>query len=45
MNDKIKIPCEIYSRVTGYYRPVSRFNKGKMKEYKDRLLFKPKINN
>ena len=21
--------CEIYSRVTGYYRPVSNWNKGK----------------
>ena len=24
-----KIVCEVYSRVSGYYRPVSQFNKGK----------------
>ena len=28
--------CEIYSRVTGYYRPVSNWNQGKREEFKDR---------
>lgn len=32
--------CEIWTRVMGYYRPVSAFNKGKKSEYKDRKYFK-----
>lgn len=35
-----KIPCEIYSRVVGYYRPVSQWNNGKKSEYKDRMEYK-----
>ena len=31
-----KIPCEIYSRVVGYFRPVSQWNPGKQQEFKDR---------
>lgn len=27
---------EVYSRVTGYYRPTSNWNKGKREEFKDR---------
>ena len=30
----IFIPCEIYTRVTGYYRPVSQYNKGKQEEFR-----------
>ena len=30
---------EVYSRVTGYYRPVSNWNKGKQEEFKDRKRF------
>jgi hypothetical protein len=29
-------PTEVYTRVVGYYRPVSKFNKGKQEEYKHR---------
>ena len=32
--------CEIWTRVMGYYRPVSAFNKGKQSEYKDRKCFR-----
>jgi len=32
--------CEVYSRVVGYLRPVSQWNKGKKAEYKDRKTFK-----
>lgn len=39
MNENVKIPCEIYSRVTGYFRPVNRWNEGKVQEYKDRNMF------
>lgn len=31
-----QIPCEIYSRVCGFYRPVKQFNKGKKEEFKKR---------
>ena len=31
--------CEVYSRVCGYFRPVSNWNKGKKEEFKDRKLF------
>ncbi len=29
-------PTEIYSRITGYYRPVQNWNDGKLQEYADR---------
>ena len=32
-------PTEVYSRITGYYRPVSNWNDGKLQEYKDRVLY------
>ena len=31
-----KIPCETYSRVTGYIRPISSWNNGKKQEFEDR---------
>ena len=30
---------EVYSRVTGYFRPVSNWNKGKKEEFKDRKTY------
>lgn len=33
---ELQIPCEIYSRFSGYYRPVENWNKGKKKEFQDR---------
>jgi len=32
-------PCEIWTRVMGYHRPVSSFNKGKQGEYAERVCF------
>ena len=32
---------EVYSRVCGYYRPVSNWNKGKQEEFKERVAFNP----
>jgi len=32
---------EVYSRITGYYRPVKNWNDGKAQEYKDRLVYTP----
>lgn len=34
-----KEPCEIYSRITGYYRPVQNWNDGKSQEFKDRVTY------
>lgn len=31
--------AEVYSRITGYYRPVQNWNDGKAQEYKDRRLY------
>ena len=32
-------PCEVWTRVMGYHRPVSEFNIGKKSEHADRLHF------
>lgn len=32
-------PCEIWTRVMGYHRPVSSFNAGKKSEYTERRFF------
>ena len=31
--------AEVYSRITGYYRPVQNWNEGKSQEYKDRKTY------
>ena len=33
-------PAEVYSRITGYYRPVQNWNAGKTQEYKDRREYR-----
>ena len=33
-------PCEVYSRVIGYLRPVSQWNEGKQEEFKVRSKFR-----
>jgi len=33
-------PCEVYSRVVGYIRPVQQWHKGKKQEYGERSEFK-----
>jgi ribonucleoside-triphosphate reductase len=37
---KIEIPCEVYSRVSGYFRPVKQWNPGKQSEFNDRISYK-----
>ena len=32
-------PAEVYSRITGYYRPVQNWNDGKAQEFKDRKVY------
>ncbi len=31
--------CEVWTRVMGYYRPVSQFNRGKQSEFAQRQFF------
>lgn len=37
--DRCGESTEIYSRITGYYRPVQNWNEGKTQEFKDRKLY------
>lgn len=45
MSEEIKLtdaerqPCEVWTRVMGYFRPVSEFNIGKKAEYAERICF------
>jgi ribonucleoside-triphosphate reductase len=40
MEKETKCSVEQYSRVTGYFQVLNRWNKGKVEEYKDRKHFK-----
>ena len=33
-------PCEVFSRVVGYHRPVQNWNLGKKEEFKNRKHYK-----
>lgn len=35
----MRVPCEVYSRVVGYLRPVAQWNDAKQQEYADRVNF------
>jgi hypothetical protein len=35
-----RTPCEQWTRVMGYHRPVSAFNPGKQAEFRERRLFR-----
>lgn len=39
LHDDERTPCEIWTRVMGYYRPVDQYNIGKKQEYADRKCF------
>lgn len=45
LNDEERQPCEIWTRVMGYYRPVSQFNRGKQGEAEERIAFTEKCAN
>ena len=36
------MPTEVYSRVVGYYAPVSSWNLGKQAEWNDRVTYLPR---
>lgn len=35
-----EVPTEIYSRVSGYFRPTRQWNKGKREEFEERIYLK-----
>lgn len=39
LTDEERQPCEIWTRVMGYHRPVSSFNRGKKGEFAERKYF------
>ena len=39
LEDRERQPCEVWTRVMGYYRPVSQFNHGKKSEHVERQPF------
>lgn len=39
LTDAERQPCEVWSRVMGYHRPVGSWNVGKRQEHADRQFF------
>jgi hypothetical protein len=42
LTDAERQPCEVWTRVMGYHRPVSSFNVGKQGEHHERQFFAEK---
>lgn len=40
LKDEERQPCEVWTRVMGYHRPVSSFNIGKKGEVSERTFFR-----
>jgi ribonucleoside-triphosphate reductase (formate) len=38
MEEKKRQPCEVYSRIVGYMRPISQWNEGKRAEWEERKV-------
>lgn len=39
LTDEERQPCEVWTRVMGYFRPYGHFNKGKKSEFDERKWF------
>ncbi|HMA09343.1 MAG TPA: anaerobic ribonucleoside-triphosphate reductase [Ramlibacter sp.] len=39
LTDEERQPCEVWTRVMGYHRPVASFNIGKQGEHNERRFF------
>jgi anaerobic ribonucleoside-triphosphate reductase len=37
---ELKVPCEVYSRIVGYLRPVQNWHQGKRQEFRERKMFR-----
>ena len=45
LSDDERQPCEVWTRVMGYHRPVASFNIGKKGEHHERQFFRePQVN-
>ncbi|MHC1696817.1 MAG: anaerobic ribonucleoside-triphosphate reductase [Geobacteraceae bacterium] len=40
LDDAERQPCEVWTRVMGYHRPVASFNIGKKAEHRQRRFFR-----
>lgn len=40
LSDEERQPCEVWTRVMGYHRPVASFNIGKKGEHHERQFFR-----
>ena len=40
LSDEERQPCEVWTRVMGYHRPVASFNIGKKGEHAERRFFR-----
>lgn len=40
LSDDERQPCEVWTRVMGYHRPVASFNIGKKGEHRERKFFR-----
>ena len=40
LKDEERQPCEVWTRVMGYHRPVASFNVGKKGEHRERCFFR-----
>jgi anaerobic ribonucleoside-triphosphate reductase len=38
--EDLKVPCEVYSRIVGYLRPVQNWHQGKKQEFRERKTFR-----
>ena len=39
---RAQVPCEGYSRIVGYLRPIQNWNAAKQQEFADRVVFNTK---
>lgn len=39
----LRVPCEVYSRIVGYLRPVQNWNAAKQHEFAHRKVFKVEV--
>jgi hypothetical protein len=40
LSEEERQPCEVWTRVMGYHRPVASFNRGKQGEHAERRFFR-----
>lgn len=40
LKDEERQPCEVWTRVMGYHRPMASFNTGKQGEFHERVYFR-----